>query len=142
MSQNKTRPTEADVTEFLNCVEPPRRRHDAQDLDALFREVTGWEPRIWGDSMVGYGRYDYTYASGRSGSMFATGFRPGKANLSIYIMPGYGDFSDILARLGPHRTGKACLYITRLDRVDRDVLGELIRAGLDRLAATWPVFPA
>ena len=89
--------------------------------------------------MLGYGKYDYTYASGRTGSYFATGFAPRKAKLSIYIMPGYADFSGILGRLGTHSVGKSCLYLNKLEDADMDVLAELVRAGLADLAKSWPV---
>ncbi|SMH50201.1 DUF1801 domain-containing protein [Maritimibacter sp. HL-12] len=142
MSENKTQPTDEEVAAFLATVEHPTRRADALSLDTLFREVTGWRPRMWGPSIVGYGSYRYTYDSGRSGEMCATGFSPRKANLSIYIMPGYADFGDILADLGKHRLGKACLYVNKLADIDRAVLKRLIRAGLDDLAARWPVAPS
>lgn len=142
MAQNKTVQTARGVADFLAAVEPERRRLDAQELDRLFRAATGFEPRMWGDSIVGYGRYDYRYDSGREGSFLATGFSPRKTALSIYIMPGYADFGDILARLGKHKTGKACLYVNKLDDIDTDVLSELIRAGLDDLGRRWPVAPA
>ena len=129
----------ADATAFLSAVEPDRRHREAQKLDALFREVTGWAPRLWSGGMLGYGTYDYTYASGRSGTFLATGFAPRKAKLSIYILPGYTDFSTILADLGKHTTGKSCLYINKLEDVDLEVLGRLIRAGLDDLGTRWPV---
>lgn len=142
MSEMKTVPTQADVGAFLAAVEPERRRLDAERLDVLFRSVTGFVPQMWGPSIVGYGRYDYVYASGRSGSFLATGFSPRKAALSIYILPGYADFGPLLSRLGKHKTGKSCLYINKLADVDTDVLAELIRAGLDDLAGHWPVKPA
>ncbi len=142
MAEYKTQPTGADVAAYLDAVAPDARRRDAHRLNALFQEVTGWQPQMWGPSMVGYGCYDYTYESGRSGHSLATGFAPRKANLSIYIMPGYADFGSILEELGPHKMGKSCLYITRLDRVNEDALRRLIRAGLDDLAARWPVYPA
>ena len=142
MAQNKTVQTERGVADFLAAVEPERRLLDAQALDRLFRAATGFEPRMWGDSIVGYGRYDYRYDSGREGSSLATGFSPRKTALSIYIMPGYADFGDILARLGKHKTGKACLYVNKLDDIDTDVLSELICAGLDDLGRRWPVVPA
>ncbi len=141
MSTMKTVPTGADVGAFLAGVEPERRRLDAQALDPLFRAATGFAPQMWGDSIVGYGRYEYTYASGHSGSFLATGFSPRKSALSIYIMPGYSDFAPILSRLGKHKTGKSCLYINKLADVDADVLSELIRAGLKDLATHWPVQP-
>lgn len=141
MNENKTRPTDAAVADFLDAVAHPTRRADALALDALFRDVTGWQPKMWGPSIVGYGSYRYTYDSGRSGEMCATGFSPRKANLSIYIMPGYADFGDILASLGKHRLGKSCLYVNKLADIDTEVLRRLIRAGLDDLAARWPVAP-
>ena len=131
-----------EVAAFLAAVEPGRRRDEALRLDALFRRVTGFAPRMWTSGIVGYGSYRYTYASGRSGHYLATGFSPRAAKLSIYILPGYANFGPILARLGKHKTGKSCLYVNKLDDIDMDVLGELIRAGLDDLATRWPVLPA
>ena len=141
MSENKTQPTAADVSAFLSAVEPERRRLDALSLDALFREVTGWNPVMWGPSIVGYGRYHYVYKTGREGDFLATGFSPRKAGLSIYIMPGYANFGTILARLGKHGLGRSCLYLKKLADADRDVLAELIRAGLAHLNGHWPVEP-
>lgn len=141
MPENKTRPTDVDVAAFLEAVEPAVRRADAIVLDALFRRITGWEPRLWGPSMVGYGSYAYTYATGHSGVSLATGFSPRKAAQSIYIMPGYQDHLALLDRLGKHKIGKSCLYVTRLDDVDLAVLEEIIRAGLADLARLWPVDP-
>lgn len=139
MNQNKTRPTGAAVAGFLAGVAHPVRRADALHLDAIFREVTGWEPGMWGPSIVGYGSCRYRYESGREGEMCATGFSPRKANLVIYIMPGYADFSAILARLGKHKLGKSCLYINTLADIDEATLKRLIRAGLDDLARRHPV---
>ncbi len=135
-------PTDPDVESFLAAVEPERRRDEARRLDTLFRRVTGLAPRLWASGIVGYGSYHYTYASGHSGHYLATGFSPRASKLSIYIMPGYADFGPILARLGKHKTGKSCLYVNKLDDIDMDVLGELIRAGLDDLATRWPVLPS
>lgn len=142
MADQKTVPTGADVAAFLAAAEPPERAAEGQALDALFRRVTGWQPRLWGPSMVGYGSYAYTYDSGHKGVSLATGFSPRKAELSVYILPGYQDYGAILARLGKHRIGKSCLYIKRLSDVDQDVLAELIRAGLTDLGKLWPVQPS
>ncbi|GGX42507.1 hypothetical protein GCM10007385_07740 [Tateyamaria omphalii] len=139
MAEAKTKLLNVDFPNWVTEVEPEVRQAEALQLDDLFRRVTGFEPQIWTGGIVGYGAYDYTYASGRSGTWMATGFAPRKAKLSIYIMPGYADFGPILERLGPHSKGKSCLYITRLERVDMDVLGELIAAGLRDLATHWPV---
>jgi hypothetical protein len=141
MPMNKAQPTDADVNSFLAGIEPQRRAEDALDLDRLFRAVTGFRPRMWGPGIVGYGRYHYVYKSGREGDFLATGFSPRKAALSIYIMPGYAAYGALLNRLGKHRSGKSCLYVKRLSDIDPEVLGELIRAGLADLDATWPVFP-
>lgn len=142
MSGNKTKVTDVAVEDYLSTVEPVGRREDALRLDGLFRAVTGWQPRMWGPSMVGYGRYHYIYDSGREGDFLATGFAPRKAKMVVYIMPGYAEFGPILDRLGPHRLGKSCLYLGALSKVDLDVLAELIGAGLRDLARRWPVQPS
>lgn len=139
MAQNKTQATEADVAAFLKAVEHPVRRADALALDGLFRRITRWVPRLWGPTIVGYGQYHYRYDSGREGDFLATGFSPRKANMVLYIMPGYGEMGDLLDRLGKHKLGKSCLYINKLDDVDLDVVEEIIRAGLDDLATRWDV---
>jgi hypothetical protein len=142
MVENKTKPTQVSVADFIAGVEPAEKRAEAEAIDRMFRKVTGFEPRLWGPSMIGYGRYDYVYASGHGGSSFATGFSPRKAEHSIYILPGYADFGDHLARLGKHRIGKSCLYIKRLSDVDMAVLEDLIRAGLADLGTRWQIHPA
>jgi hypothetical protein len=126
---------------LLSAVEPARRQAEARRLDALFRTVTGWPPRVWGGRILGYGQYRYTSGSGRSGTWLATGFASGKARHPIHIMPGYAGFGSIRARLGRHRAGKACLYGARLEDIDLAVLAELIGAGLDDLSRQWPVEP-
>lgn len=142
MADNKTKPTPQSVVDFIAGVENPKRRADAEVLDAMFQRVTGWQPRMWGPSLIGYGEYHYTYDSGRTGDMLATGFSPRKANLVLYIMPGYQEFGPILDRLGKHKLGKSCLYINKLADVDMAVLEEIVRAGLDDLATRWPVKPS
>lgn len=141
MAENKTQATDAEVTAFLNAVEHPTRRADGLALDALFRRITGWTPRMWGPTIVGYGSYDYTYDSGHSGTSLATGFSPRKASQSLYIMPGYMEMTDLLDRLGKHKIGKACLYINKLADVDMAVVEEIIRRGLADLASKYPVSP-
>ena len=142
MAENKTQSTGASVAEFIASVDHPGRREDAERLDLIFRETTGFEPRMWGPSLIGYGRYHYRYDSGREGDFLATGFSPRKANMVCYILPGYADFGPILDRLGKHKLGKSCLYLGRLDGVDEDVLRELIAAGLADLRQRYEVFPA
>lgn len=139
MSGNKMQPTPISVETFLKEVTPEKKRLDALSLDQLFREATSFVPQMWGENMVGYGRYRYKYASGREGEFLASGFSPRARAFSIYIMPGYTDYSSILDRLGKHKMGKSCLYINKLADVDLDVLGELIKVGLRDLDAKWPV---
>ena len=142
MAENMTKATAQSVEAFIGAVPHPVRRADAVTLNRLFQQVTGWSPKMWGPSMIGYGSYHYTYDSGREGDFLATDFSPRKANLSIYIMPAYADFAAILARLGKHKIGKSCLYVNKLDDIDLAVLQELICAGLDDLAQKWPVTPS
>lgn len=142
MAENRTQATDNDVQAFLAGVNPEWKRDDARRLDALFREVTGFRRKMWGPSIVGYGRYHYVYDSGREGDFLATGFSPRAQNFSIYVMPGYADFGGILDRLGKHKTGKSCLHVKRLADIDEEVLTELIIAGLDGLRKRWAVHPA
>ena len=128
-AQLKTAPTGASVTEFLNSIDHEERRRDAKRLAKLLRETTGKRPKMWGPSIVGYGKYAYKYTSGREGEYFRAGFSPRKANLVVYIMPGYTNFSDLLKKLGPHKIGKSCLYLKRLDDIDLKVLQRLVEAG-------------
>ncbi len=141
MTANKTQATDQDPAAFVKTVESARRRADAEVLLRFFSDVTGFDARMWGPSIIGYGRYHYVYKSGREGDFLATGFSPRKASLSIYIMPGYQDYDAILSRLGKHKLGKSCLYVNKLDDIDKDVLAELIRAGLKDLNNNWTVHP-
>ena len=142
MAQNKTQPEATDPKTFLARVPSERRREDGARLLDFFQYVTGFAPVMWGTSIIGFGRYDYVYDSGREGSFLATGFSPRKAATSIYVMPGYQDYSEILNRLGKHKIGKSCLYVTKLSDIDIDVLAELVRAGLKDLGRKWTVHPA
>jgi len=134
---NETQPTRSSVTAFLDAIEDPDRRRDCKAIARIMKRVSGQRPTMWG-SIVGYGKYHYRYDSGREGDFFRTGFSPRKRNITIYILPGYSDFSSILARLGKHQTGKSCLYIKRLSDIEVDVLEELVQAGWDDMARRYP----
>lgn len=142
MSTNKTQPTPVEPADFIASVDHEGRRADAETLLALFERITGWNAKMWGPSLIGFGEYHYKYDSGREGDFLATGFSPRKANMSVYILPGYEDYEDILSRLGKHKMGKSCLYINKLADVDLDVLEELIKAGLADLSKKYPVKPS
>ncbi|MFY0660077.1 MAG: DUF1801 domain-containing protein [Shimia sp.] len=139
MSGNKTAPTNVKPRDFLKTVAPSRRQSDALVLLDLFERVSGFPPMMWGPSIIGFGQYHYRYDGGREGDFLATGFSPRKANLVLYIMPGYQDYSAILSRLGKHKLGKSCLYINKLADIDMAVLEELVQTGLTDLNAKWPV---
>lgn len=131
-AKNKTQITEVDPKQFIATVEPEKKKQDAETLLSFFKRVTGLKPKMWGPSIIGFGRYHYKYESGREGDFMMTGFSPRKQNLSIYILPGYrfGDMQEKLSRLGKHKVGKSCLYINKLDDVDMDVLEEIVRDGV------------
>jgi hypothetical protein len=139
--QNKTMPNHQSVEVFLERLEDPRRRAEGHSLLETMRRISGCAPVMWGDSIVGFGRYHYHYESGREGDYFRIGFSPRKAALSIYLMPGYQDYQPLLTRLGKHKTGKSCLYISRLSDVDPAVLEELIGEALERMDQLYPVQP-
>ena len=119
----------------------PARQAEAARLLVIFAKETGFAPCLWPGGIAGFGRYAFQYDSGHAGISLATGFSPRKADLSIYIMPEYADHAALLARLGRHRMGKACLYLRHLDDADEGVLGALIRAGVADLQTKWLVTP-
>jgi hypothetical protein len=121
-----TKPGTGDVRVFLDSVPDERRRKDAVAATELIREVTGAEPVMWGTSMVGFGTQRYTTADGKEREWFAVGLSPRKAALTLYGLTYYDSNQDLLELLGPHTTGKGCLYVKRLDDVDRAVLVELV----------------
>ncbi|MGD8151461.1 DUF1801 domain-containing protein [Ornithinimicrobium sp. Y1694] len=139
MSDRKTKPSSDSVDEFLAGVENPRRRADAEEMTELIEQITGQPPVLWG-TMIGFGQQAYTTADGKSHDWFVVGLAPRKAALTLYGLAYYGSNPDLLERLGPHTTGKGCLYLKRLDAVDMDVLRELIQRNWDE--ATDPTSPA
>lgn len=127
---NKTVPTEIDPADFVASVEHDVRRGDAEVLLELMERVSGCPPKMWGPSIVGYDEYHYVYESGREGDFLKVGFSPRKANMVLYLLPGYDEAGEMLDRLGKHKIGKSCLYINKLADVDLAVLEELIVAAL------------
>ena len=139
MAEMKTRPTDVSVEAFLDGVDHERRRRDARVVHDMMRRITGYEPKMWGPSIVGFGSYHYKYESGREGDLCLTGFSPRKSALTIYIMPGFSQYDDLLGKLGKHKTGKSCLYVNKLDDIDLDVLEELIRLSVDFMKQKYDV---
>lgn len=139
-SANKTQPTDVSPEAFLATVDHPRRREDGRALLEFFNRVTGLKPKMWGPSIIGYGRYHYKYNSGREGDFLITGFSPRKTALTLYVLPGYRDMTEKLNRLGKHKTGKSCLYINKLADVDMAVLAEIVRDDLDYVRRNYPTW--
>ena len=125
MAENKTQPTAVDPCEFIQQVDDPQKRKDSEELIALMKKVTGKPPKMWGPTIVGFGKYHYKYESGREGEICITGFSPRKPNLVLYVGPGMED-EKLMARLGKHKRGKGCLYIRKLEDIDRKVLHEVV----------------
>lgn len=135
MAELKTQKNDASVTEFLNGVDE-KRREDCFTLVELMEEVTGEPAQMWGTAIVGFGSYHYKYASGQEGDWPLVGFSPRKQNLTLYLMSGFDQYDELLAKLGKHSTGKSCLYVKRLADVDRDVLRRLVQASVEHMQAT------
>jgi hypothetical protein len=134
----KTKPTRASVNAFLAKVADETRRADCQVVLELMRDVTGEEPKMWGASIVGFGIYRYVYASGHSGEWPLAGFSPRKNDLTLYVMAGFDGAEELLARLGPHKTGKSCLYLKRLADVNLRVLRQLVRRSVAEMKRRHP----
>ena len=130
MAELKTKPNDGDVRAYLNNVANEKKRQDSFKILELMQKVTGEEPKMWGDTIVGFGSFHYKYASGREGDWFLTGFAPRKQNLTLYITPGFERYDDLMQSLGKHKTGKSCLYINKLEDIDLGVLEELIRQSI------------
>jgi hypothetical protein len=139
---NKTLPANLKVSDYLDQIESPERQADCRRLSDMMLDIVGEDPKIWGSKLssgiVGFGEYHYKYESGREGDALRLGFSSRAQNISIYIMPGYQDFSEQLSRLGKHKIGKACLYIKRLSDVDEAVLKEIMVEGVRQMDEKYP----
>jgi len=125
-ANNKTVENEGSVSDFLSQIQDDKRREDANAMNELMIQITGQQPKMWGGSIVGFGRYHYKYKSGREGDFMNIGFSPRKQNLTLYIMPGFDRYDDLMIRLGKYKLGKSCLYIKRIEDIKLEVLQELI----------------
>ena len=133
MAELKTKKTGASVTAYLNAITDKQKRADCREIAKMMRDATGNRARMWGSSIVGYGCYDYKYASGREGTWPICGFSPRAQNISIYIMPGFSKFGKMMKSLGKYKTGKSCLYVKKLEDVDRKVLKDLIPSSVKEM---------
>jgi uncharacterized protein DUF1801 len=127
LAELKTKQTEESVEKFLNEINDAGRREDCYKVAKLMEEATGSKPKMWGESIVGFGSYHYKGASGREGDWPLIGFSPRKQNLTLYIMAGFDGYGELMKRLGKHSSAKSCLYIKRLDDIHLPTLKKLIR---------------
>jgi hypothetical protein len=127
MAELKTQRGDGSVDAFIDAIEDERKREDSKALVALMEKVTGEKGALWGPSIVGFGDLHYKYESGREGDWFRVGFSPRKQNLTLYVTDYIKEDDPLLAKLGKFTTGKACIYVKRLDDVDTGVLGELVK---------------
>ncbi|HMB58739.1 MAG TPA: DUF1801 domain-containing protein [Xanthomonadales bacterium] len=137
MAKLKTQKNTASVKEYLDAVDDEQQKKDCQEIGRMMQGITGKKPRMWGTSIVGFGSYHYRYASGREGDWPLCGFSPRKQAMSLYIMSGFGDYEELMARLGKHKTGKSCLYIKKLDDVDREVLKQVVSRSVKYMRETY-----
>jgi hypothetical protein len=131
MADLKTKPTKVNVKDFLDTVEPASKREDAYTILKLMEKITGEKAKMWGPSIVGFGQYHYKYESGHEGDMCVTGFSPRKANLVIYLIPGFNKYLAMIAKLGKYKSTGSCLYINNLSDIDLHVLEHLITQSVE-----------
>ena len=133
MAELKTKVNNASVDKFLKGVKDERVREDCYKILEIMQKATKAEPKMWGTSIIGFGSYRYKYASGREGDWMLTGFSPRKQNLTLYIMPGFDEYENMLKELGKHTTGKSCLYIKKLEDVNTKVLKKLVTQSVKKM---------
>jgi hypothetical protein len=138
MTELKTKPSDKSVADFLNAIENDQVRRDCWAILDMMREATNAEPKMWGDSIVGFGTYHYIYASGREGDSPLTGFSPRKQNITLYIISGFDQYGDLLSKLGKYTTGKVCLYIKRLSDIHQPTLTKLVQESVNHMLKTNP----
>ena len=138
MAEIKTKATGVSVDAFLDAVPDARRREDGKRVRALMERLSGEPAAMWGPSIVGFGSYHYKYDSGHEGTICRIGLSPRKAELVLYVLSGVEGEAELLARLGKHRTGKACLYVKKLEDVDLGVLEALVSGALAHMDSRYP----
>ena len=140
MAENKTKVAKVSVAGFINGIADPQRRADCKEVAKMMRSVTGKNAKLWGANIVGYGYYDYKYASGREGTFLISGFSPRAQALTIYIMSGFSEHQVLMKKLGKYKTGKSCLYIKKLEDIDRKVLRSLTERSVKYMRKTYHTY--
>ena len=139
MAEPKTKQTTASVEDFINAVKDENMREDCWAVVKLMQDLTKAEPKMWGPSIVGFGLYTYKYASGRGGDWPLTGFSPRKQYLTLYVMPGFDEYDELMDKLGKFTCGKSCIYVKRLSDLHLPTLKKLITASIKHLRKTYPL---
>ena len=134
MAELKTKPNKKSVQKFLDSVTGKQKREDSFKILKIMKDITGEEPVMWGDAIIGFGSYHYKYKSGREGDWFLIGFSPRKQNLTLYIMSGLKRYDDMLESLGKFKTSKVCLYINKLEDVNLNILKKIIKSSVTTLS--------
>ena len=138
MAKNKTAETEVSVTDFIKAVPDEKKQNDAFRIVDMMKSASGYEPKMWGPSIIGFGSYHYKYESGHEGDAPLVGFSPRKAAISLYIgIPG-DEREQLLQRFGKHKSAKSCIYINKLDDIDIDVFKEMIVIGVENMKGKYP----
>ncbi|MCG3087524.1 DUF1801 domain-containing protein [Sporosarcina cyprini] len=138
MYEQKTKETDQSVIEFIEQVDSPKKKQDAYRLLDLFRDTTGFEAKMWGPSIIGFGSYHYVYDTGHEGDAPLVGFSPRKAKISLYFATGDPNRDQLLEQFGKHTAGKACVYINKVDDIDEEILQKLIRQSVEFLHDLYP----
>ncbi|MBE2226406.1 MAG: DUF1801 domain-containing protein [Ignavibacteria bacterium] len=140
MTEIKTKATNVSVKKFIDAVDDEEKRKDSHVLVKMMEKITGEKPKMWGPSIIGFGKYEYRYESGHGGEMCVAGFSPRKAAITIYILMGFEKTPELLKKLGKHKVSKACLYIKRLSDIDLKVLEELVKMSVKEIKS-YKVYP-
>ena len=138
MYELKTKETENSVIQFIESVDHPQKKEDAYKLLDIFTEATEHQAKMWGTSIIGFGKYQYKYASGQSGEFLMVGYSPRKSKISLYLATDIVQDSELMTDLGKHTTGKSCVYINKLKDINLDILHRLIKQSLIHIKSTYP----
>ena len=138
MTKNKTTETNQNVTIFINKVADEVKRRDCFRLLEIFKTHTGFKPKMWGPSIIGFGKYHYKYESGHEGDAPLAAFSPRATSMVIYLSGRFGKRDELLKKFGKHKAGKACIYIKKLDDVNPEILGQMISNSVKEIRKRYP----
>jgi hypothetical protein len=138
MAKNKTIETENSVADFLGTISDAKRREDCMSIIDLLSKISGFEPKMWGSSIVGFGIYNYKYESGHAGNAPLAGLASRKNAITVYMASAFDQREELLSQLGKHKSSKACLYIQKLEDIDIKILSQLIKKSIERIKELYP----